>query len=544
MVIQPSVSVLDMVAALDTAVARVPLTPDAALRIRTVSMVDGDDLAAQPDAITDAVLLVGVDGDTIIHWLHALVEPAQVAHRPIVILTKTDPPGIEAAAEKASVAVVVVDGRARWDRVLTTVQGLLDRGVVDDASGALAHAVDVDLVGLVGLIAHGTGGLVSIEDATSARVLAYSPSKGEADDLRVQTILGRAGPPAYLDLLRQWGVFDAIRRGGEVVDVPEHPDHGMRRRLVVGVHSRSGRHLGSIWVQEGVGPLTDDAPDVLRGAAAIAARILTREMQAPSTEGQLVQRLFGAHGGIDASSAGAYLRWSVDEPVAVVAIAAIGGDEAHHDDVIAAVGGSLRLHASAFAAAALTTVLDGRAYILLPATGSAAIIRWTRGLVTRFDGDPILAGAILRAAVVMPLAGLDEVPSGRAEVDRVLSATASDADPARVTTLAESRTAVLLGEILSVLSERDDLADPRLSTLVDYDAAHDGDLVSSVAAYLAAHGNVRDAARSVGIHANTLRYRIDRAQQLSGLRLDDADDRLLTEIGLAVRGRGESRATR
>ena len=534
---QPSVPVLDMVVALDTAVARVPLTPDAALRIRTVSMVDGDDLEAQPDAITDAALVVGVTGTQLLEWLHSLDGPEQVGHRPIVILTKTDPPGIESAAEAASVAVVVVDARARWDRVLTTIQSLLDRGVDDGASGAMAHAVDVDLVGLVGLIAHGTGGLVSIEDATSARVLAYSPSKGEADDLRVQTILGRAGPPAYLDLLRQWGVFDAIRRGGEVVDVPEHPDHGMRRRLVVGVHSRSGRHLGSIWVQEGVGPLSDDASEVLRGAAAIAARILTREMQAPSTEGQLVQRLFGEYGGIDASSAGAYLRWPVDEPVAVVAIAPVGGDEAHYDEAMAAVGGSLRLHASAFAASALTTVLGSRAYILLPATGSAAIIRWTRGLVTRFDGDPALTGALLRAAVVMPLGGLGDVPSGRAEVDRVLSATATSAEPARVTTLAESRTAVLLGEILDALSARDDLTDPRLTTLVDYDAAHDGDLVPSVAAYLSAHGNVRDAARTVGIHANTLRYRIERAQQLSGLRFDDADDRLLTEIGLAVRGR-------
>jgi len=544
MVVQPSVALSEVVVALDTAVARVPLVPDDTVRIRSASMFDADDLTAQADGgadqLTDAVLLVGIDGGTVTDWLTRLADPGRIGHRPVVIFTKTDAADLVDAASAVGISVVVVDSRARWDRVLMTVQAVLDRndgldrGRDDAGASALAHAVDVDLVGLVGLIAHGTGGLVSIEDATSARVLAYSPSKGEADDLRVQTILGRAGPPAYLELLREWGVFAAIRRGMEVVDVPEHPEQAMRRRLVVGVHSRSGRHLGSIWVQEGERPLADDASDVLRGAAAIAARILTREMQAPSTEGQLVQRLFGAHGGIDSSTAGAYLRWPIDEPVAVVGIAAVGGDERHRDEVMAAVGGSLRLHASAFVASALTTVLDGRAYLLFPATGSAAIIRWTRGLVTRFDDDPVLGGAMLHAAVVMPLAGLHDVPAGRAEVDRVLSATASGADAARVTTLAESRTAVLLGEILDVLAARDDLADPRLTILVDYDGEHDGGLVASVAAYLEAHGNVRDAARAMGVHANTLRYRIDRAQHLSGLRFDDAGDRLLTEIGLAV----------
>ncbi|WP_040517572.1 PucR family transcriptional regulator [Gordonia neofelifaecis] len=534
MPMQPSVPVVDVVAALDTAVSNVPVPPDPAMRIGSVSMVESDDLMGGSEPATNAVLVVGASATDLVRWLRRSADPGAVGRRPVAVLTKVDAPELGSAARETGVAVVVLDPRARWDRVLVTVQACLDRVRDDGEAGVLAPAVDVDLYGLVGLIAGGTGGLVSIEDATSARVLAYSPSKGEADDLRVQTILGRAGPPAYLDLLRKWGVFDAIRRGGEVVDVPEHPEQAMRRRLVIGVHSRSGRHLGSIWVQEGTKPLADDSAEVLRGAAAIAARVLTREMQAPSTEGQLVQRLFGAHGGIDASSAGAYLRWPVDEAVTVIGVAPVGGDRAAHADSMIAVGGAIRLHASAFASVAVTTVLDGRAYILLPAAGSGAVMRWAGGLVARFDGDPALAGAVLRAAVVTPLAGLAQVPAGRTEVDRVLSATAT-VGGARVTSLAESRTAVLLGEILDAISGRDDLVDPRVTVLVAYDDKHDAGLVATVSAYLEAHGNVRDAAARVGIHANTLRYRIDRAQQLSGLRFDDPDDRLLTAVQLAMR---------
>lgn len=539
MVDRSPISVAEVIGALDTAVVRVASMSTVADtgQVDSVAVIDSTELATLPEAVTEALLLVGIADADLLQWLRSLGEPAAAGRRPAMVLVKSDPPQLDEAAAASGVAVVVIDPRARWDRVLTTVQASLDRHHDDELGTALTAGVDVDLIGLVGLIAHGTGGLVSIEDATSARVLAYSPSKGEADDLRVETILGRAGPPAYLDLLRRWGVFDAIRRGNEVVDVPEHPEQGMRRRLVVGIHSRAGRHLGSIWVQEGLGPLASDAVDVLRGAAAIAARILTRELQAPTAESQLVQRVFGAHGGVDATSAGAYLAWPVDEPIAVIGVVPVGGDEAAHADAMTSVGGSLRLHASAFAPSALTSVMDGRAYLLLPAAGADAITRWVGGLVRRFDGDPALGGAVLRAAIVMPLAGLAEAPAGRAEVDRVLSATPPDVEQTRVTTLAESRTAVLLGEILQTLAGRADLIDPRVELIARYDAEHATELVPTMSAYLAVAGRVRDAAAAMGIHANTLRYRIDRAQQLSGLRLDDPDDRLLTAITLAVRER-------
>lgn len=295
----------------------------------------------------------------------------------------------------------------------------------------------------------------------------------------------------------------------------------MRRRLVIGVHGGGGRHLGSIWVQEGARELSDESAEVLTGAAAVASRILTRELESPSAEAQLLQRLFGEHGGIDASSAGAYLRWPVDEQSVVVGL---GGLD---DEGTAALAGPLRLHASAFAASALTSVIGDRAYILLPASSVEPIARWAGTLVGRFDDR-------LRAGVVFPVDGLAAVASARVEVDRVVAATLASPDGARVTTLAQARTAVLLGEILDVLRGRDNLVDPRIADLVAYDADHSSALVESVRAFLDAHGNVRDAAAAVGVHANTLRYRIDRAQQVSGLRFDDPADRLLTSIQLAL----------
>ena len=138
-----------------------------------------------------------------------------------------------------------------------------------------------DLFGLAQSIADRTRGMVSIEDEQS-HVLAYSASSDEADELRRLTILGRAGPPEHLEWIGQWGIFDALRAGGDVVRVAERPELGLRPRLAVGIHlpsadaRRPAAFAGTIWLQQGSAPLADDAEEILRGGAVLAARIMAR----------------------------------------------------------------------------------------------------------------------------------------------------------------------------------------------------------------------------------------------------------------------------
>ena len=91
-----------------------------------------------------------------------------------------------------------------------------------------------------------TGGLVSIED-DQARLLAYSATDGAADELRMLSILGREGPVEHLRRLRELGVYDRLRRGSAVVEVPADEELGWRRRLVVSIQplgERRSRHVG------------------------------------------------------------------------------------------------------------------------------------------------------------------------------------------------------------------------------------------------------------------------------------------------------------
>ncbi|MFT4087420.1 MAG: CdaR family transcriptional regulator, partial [Gordonia sp. (in: high G+C Gram-positive bacteria)] len=273
----------ELIAVLDTAVRGV-VAPDGDAAIDSVVLVEPDDPVDDADGLSGDVLLeVGFTAGDAERWFAGFAD-VPASRRPAAVLSKqlADTPAVRRDVARSGVALIIVDRRARWDVLLTLIQGCIDRARDARSTGDDdLDATGTDLFGLAALVADGTGGMVSIEDAGS-RVLAYSQSDETADDLRVQTILGRSGPPAYLRLLREWGVYDAIRRHAEPVEVPAHPELALAARMVVGVHL-GRRWLGAIWVQAREAPFADDAAEVLRGASTIAARIIARTAAAPTT---------------------------------------------------------------------------------------------------------------------------------------------------------------------------------------------------------------------------------------------------------------------
>ncbi len=392
-------------------------------------------------------------------------------------------------------------------------------------------AADLDLFGLAQMVAQNAGGMVSIEDPQS-HVLAYSASDQAADQLRVLSILGREGPRDYLRVLREWGVFDRLRGTDDVIDVPAHEELDIKRRLVVSIRDHTEesapRVLGAIWLQQGDRPFKPEAAEILRGASAIAARLISRSLDAPSTEALLIQRLFGNGGTADVPAVASALNLPLTGPAAVVGFAVAPGVKSP-----VTLGNMLRLRASSFRGDSVTTILGDRVYVLLPQYRSAhAVTAWTRQLVEQLE-----AKLELRAAIACPIPDLAHVAGARSEVDRVLDSTAATYPRGRVTTLAESRTAVLLGEILDLVGTRPQLHDPRLRKLLEYDRKHSANLCESVETYLREHGDVRNAATALQVHPNTLRYRIRRVEDILGMDLTDPTDRLLLELQLALHRR-------
>lgn len=72
-----------------------------------------------------------------------------------------------------------------------------------------------------------------------------------------------------------------------------------------------------------------------------------------------------------------------------------------------------------------------------------------------------------------------------------------------------------------------------LGAVIDYDAAHAGELVSSVRVWLEHDRQTERAARALHIHPNTLLYRVRRFEQVSGCSLGSTES--LAEVWLALR---------
>jgi PucR family transcriptional regulator, purine catabolism regulatory protein len=77
--------------------------------------------------------------------------------------------------------------------------------------------------------------------------------------------------------------------------------------------------------------------------------------------------------------------------------------------------------------------------------------------------------------------------------------------------------------------------DDVLGPLVEYDERRGTELIPTLRAYLSSGGSLAEAAAILGVHRNTLSYRINRIVELSGRDLNSAHDRLLLRVSLLCR---------
>ncbi|GAY15948.1 CdaR family transcriptional regulator [Mycobacterium sp. shizuoka-1] len=506
-----------LVLALDSTLVRLVEAPRGLDRpVRSAALIDADDVRlglSVSAGSADVFFLLGISDADALRWLDRQI----AAHGPpAAIFAKQPAEAVVDRAVTAGTAVVAVDPKARWERVYRLVNHVFEHRRTDSVPDS-----GTDLFALAQSIADRTHGMVSIEDAQS-HVLAYSASNDEADELRRLSILGRAGPPEHLRWIAQWGIFDRLRAGADVVAVDERPELGLRPRLAIGIHRpQSPTFSGTIWVQQGARPLADDVEEVLRGAAVLAARIMARLTARPSAHLLAVQQLLGlADGdGTDTATLARELGVTADGRAAVVGFVT--------DDSHARAADVLALSASAFRPDAQVAAHGSRVYVVLPDSGrTAAVVSWIRGTIATLRSE---LGLDLRAVIAAPVAGLAAVAGTRREIDRVLdSAQRHPVSIGRVTTLAEARTTVLLDEIVTLVAGDERLVDPRVRRLREAEPA----LAETLGMYLDCFGDVTATAAALHVHPNTVRYRVRRIEQVLSTSLADPDVRLLLALGL------------
>lgn len=454
----------------------------------------------------DLVLGLGVGAEQV---PALLVEAARVGAAGVVLRRPSDAAGLQRQADHLDVEVGWLPPELAWND--------LHRHLVQRLAPP-APAPDDELGDLAQTIATLTGGLVTIED-TSARVLAYSRSSDEVDELRRLSILGRSGPPEYLALLREWGVYDRLAASEEVVEIAEHPESGIRRRLAVGIFAGT-RQLGTIWVQQGAVDFGSHAAQALLGAARITAAQLAAQHSRSGNrpEGNALAALLG--GGPPPNQLGRAAR----KPCVIAVFEVTGTDQGPAADRLRLdeLTAIVTVHAAAYRRNALVEQLEGRVYVLLPAVESAT------------SATPMLSQAIAaarlhldttaRAAVSGVADSVAQAARSRHEADLALAA--GGATP--VSSFEATRPRLVAELLEQALAARPELRDERFTELVRADP----DGARTLLAYLDTGSDVARVAAELHVHPTTVRYRLRKVADAMELDLDNADNRLSAQIHL------------
>ncbi|MEI7034860.1 helix-turn-helix domain-containing protein [Streptomyces pratensis] len=341
----------------------------------------------------------------------------------------------------------------------------------------------------------------------------------EMDPVRTRSILTRRSTPA----VRAWFEAFGITRATGPVRIPAAPEAGVfRGRVCLPVRHR-GVVLGYVWLLD-----TDPGPagEQLSAAMEVAARIgalLYDEARA----GADLSREFGA-----VLTAGP----GRQHDTAVAALREALGRDAEGLHAVVCVTPwpdatpSVRGVAAAAAVAAVAAPGAGPG----PDPGPMSLAALIR-LRSADRLDPALsaadrlrtsAGPAATGGVAAARRGLDELTASWREA--TAAARAARAEPrfgpvARWSAIGPYR-------LLTALPRPADTArDPAVASLL---APPHRDLARTAEVFLDCAGQASRTAATLGVHRQTLYYRLSRIQQITGLDLNDGEDRLLLHMAL------------
>lgn len=456
----------------------------------------------------------------------------------VVRSREMDLPRLREAAVEAGMSVLVLAAAMRWEQISV----LIRHAIFAVSSGLDQSTVTGDLFGFANALAQAVSGAVTVEDATS-HVLSYSTLHvDEFDAPRTEAILGRQVPEVYLRHLHASGVLGALETTDEIVEVPADETIGLRRRLVVAVRAH-GETLGSIWVQEGRVRLGSYAAQVLAEAARVAPGHLVRAQSSGLTLRQRREDVLRGllEGDVDVRAAAAALGFKADLPCAVVAIAldSVGmlGTDQHAfrrlDELLSA-------RATAYRWMVAAVWSKGRLLVLVPElTGlpDQMTARLER-LAKQLAEDARVAGLSARVACGPVVSGLDAAAATVQITDRILQFLAHEPTRGPVATYAATRSAIAVTEAVAALAAVPSLREGPVARLLEHDRSHDTKHQDTLRAWLDSLGDSAVAARRLDVHPNTVRYRLQRIVELSGICLDDPDERLVATLHLLQLGSG------
>ena len=431
------------------------------------------------------------------------------------IVVKGLPPAGTGADE---LAVLGVDPRSDWAQLIALIRAATDYSGVSD------HPED-SLFGLADAIASLCGGPVVVHDP-GWQLLAYSGGDPQ-DQVRHESILGRRAPASQLAGLREAGIIDRLNRG-DVVGLQDDQIAGMSRRYAVAV--RAGTEpLATIWLMPPADVEHTEIEQRLRRAADIAALPLLRHAAAGPTGSDTGDAAFSAllAGKRTERIVAEQLGVEVDTGFVLCGLRATTPGEQDRAATARRLLALTRSHCTAFRVQAQLAVGVDTTYLILPAIDArqrASAVRIVADIDSRLQSS-----APHRAVISSTYQALPETQQMKGRIDDLLELAErrgwdglTDGDDVQASWRLEQFREVALAHPA--------LLSGPVKRLTSHDREHGTELVETLRVYFHSVGDIKSAARSLDLHVNTIRYRLNRAQEIGRFRLDNPDDRLLAEL--------------
>ncbi|MGW5238723.1 PucR family transcriptional regulator [Monashia sp. NPDC004114] len=458
-------------------------------------------------------------------------------------------PELDAAVREAGLALFGLRRGATWSQLTALLRSLLAE---DDIGPAEAESIGGLPSGDLFAVANAVGALldapVTIEDRSS-RVLAFSGRQEEADSSRVETIIGRQVPERYAKLLTELGVFRELYRDHRPV-VVNPADLGAeavsKQRVAIAV--RAGDEvLGSIWAAMD-GEVTPERSAVLQDSAKLVALHMLRLRAGADVQRRLRTDLVSTalEGGVSARDALSRLGLEGKQVVVLAATlrdehpgglplgpAQPAGETGGGTGNLERVADALSVHLSASMPNSAVAVVGGIAYGLLAVVASSEPEERAARLAEEFCER---VGS--RLPIVVGIGGVGDdvrgVAESRATATRVLRVLREGHAARRVARLPDVHAQSLLLELRDLAAARGEQPVGPVARLMAYDELNDADLTDTLEAWLDTLGDVRAASAALFIHPNTLRYRLRRLEEVSGLDLADPEQRFAAMLQLRI----------
>lgn len=465
---------------------------------------------------------------------------------PSLALTQREQRTVRELALNGPIAV----GLLAPDVDLHRTVNILSRAVVSPFGGVDAARLDTaqTLQGLAETLGRLIGNSVTIE-TPGHQVLASSPTGSDVDRYRVDTILRRRAAAEIMSHPDLKSFFARVCTSDWPLHLDAQPELGHCGRVAMRVVV-DGRLFGIIWVTDTARPLHEQEYAAIRQAAEVAAAIFAKGQFSTRREAMLRAELLEAviRGRISAPenvrTVGLSMGWNIDR-LQLALVVAIDDFESHR---LRSTGRSeaswqwelerlmelVKLEVLAIDPDAIIGMRSSSVVILLDvglessSERKAAAIRLAESIVRR--AAAFLHDIRVTVGVGRDFPSVEHMAEGfrEAELAAELGQTLWGGNRAL------HYDDIGIHRVLFALREHEGMVPSALERIIDHDTAHGTEYVVTLAAYLRHMGRLRSAATELGIHRNTLEYRMGRIAQLAGKDLDDADNRLALELGIRL----------